>query len=272
MNDTNSRDTAFVMLAALPLPLIFAARGGVLFIVGALLTLLPEWALIMLISRVGKGKAGAFHLSVTAAAVTVLLSVISVFWFSGRAAAYIGKDIDRMLVVTLCLLSSLYIAFLSPSAMVRVCKAVTFLIVVLFLLTAALSVKNGDITNLHISSQDPGQEVKKGFLSAMPLCVPLVALLSVRLTKGEKLSGVSLYTPLKGAMLVLFTIPVIYVCGESAFYDKLPSYRLSAYSQSVLIERMNAPFILMCIMAAILFSAVFFGAAVTAVRGIYEKA
>ena len=181
-------------------------------------------------------------------------------------------DIDRMLVVTLCLLSSLYIAFLSPSAMVRVCKAVTFLIVVLFLLTAALSVKNGDITNLHISSQDPGQEIKKGFLSAMPLCVPLVALLSVRLTKGEKLSGVSLYTPLKGAMLVLFTIPVIYVCGESAFYDKLPSYRLSAYSQSVLIERMNAPFILMCIMAAILFSAVFFGAAVTAVRGIYEKA
>lgn len=254
MNDINSRDIALTSLGLMLLPIgsvIGVSQTPVLFAVGLMISIVPEWALLLILLNIPAGKASR-PIGALLSILLSILSVILVFYFADRLIPALGSGISLPLVITLMIISAAYMISLSHTAAVRVSKALLTLAVLLFLLTLALAIKNGDVTNLNISSKTPAYEVLSGVLWGITLALPSLYILSLRFISGRKLKGVlCIYTPVKAALVLLFTPPVIFVEGNVSG-DISPAYRFSTYASGLLLERGSVLYLIQVFISAVL--------------------
>ena len=260
MSLDDRRETLSPMLAFCLLPAMYLLKAQadnyLLFCLGAVLSLLPEGVLLVMIHS-AFGKKG----ETPAAIKTPLLIIIGIFFGTmsvftvlkfARINEYFSQQyIGSTLVIALVLLSGLYIASLSDGAAERLSSAVLLITLSMYIITVLMAVKNGDVSNLHISSASPFDDVKGGFFAGALIFEPDIWFWLLCLTHKRGLRW-GRFLALKGALLLLFTVPVIYVLGAHTRFSRLPSYDLSAYSKSVIIERFNGLFMMLITLSAII--------------------
>ncbi len=158
--------------------------------------------------------------------------------------------------------TALYICTLGPEPIAR--TAVIALALFAVMLTAVLLGTSGniDIHNLSASSHDPwGDTLRSGIFSIgrdselVLLCIMLPAL---RKSRGKTLySFIGIKYLLVAACVFLFSA----ILGEFAQSVQLPFFHLSSYSDTAVIARFDALFLIVWTFCAVIKSAVYFWAA-----------
>ncbi len=258
MNE-NKKSLLAPMLAICILPAMYLLRAGadnyLYFTLGAVLTLLPEGVLLILLGAAFYKKE-PMPLPVTLPLLTALglffgvMPFITVGGLSRLNSYFSSPYVGSLLVTMLILLSGLYIAFLSEGAVRRLCSAVLLIVLALFSAAVLTAIKSGELTNLHLYSPAPAEDIKRGLLAGALIFEPDLYYLTLCLTRGRQ-GGWGRFLAAKAGLILLFTLPVIYVLGEHAKNARLPAYELAAFSKSVLIERFNGLFMMCMTLAAI---------------------
>ena len=252
------------MLAIFLLPACFLLPSGadnyLLFTSGLLFALLPEGAVLLIIGAVFSKRPVprviSLPLAVFSGVFFIVCGVFSLRRFLPLTERFSSYYIGSGLLLTLLLFSAVYIASLSDGAIGRLCSAVLFLTLGLYSLTVLMALKNGTATALHLSSPSPYSDIEKGLISGLLILEPDVYFLMICLnSKGAHPSPLR-FLLAKGGIILLFTLPVIYVLGEHIHYSALASYDLAAYSKSVIIERFNGLFMGLMTIAAVTRAAV----------------
>ena len=241
------------------LPAVYLLSSGadnhLLFTLGAVLSLLPEAVLLVIVNaafkRKGAPRAVSVPLLLSSGIFFGTMSVLTVLGFVRANRYFSSHFVGSALVIALTVLSSLYIASLSDGAVRRLCSAVLLLELVLYGLIVLMALKNGTYTNLHLSSRSPFDDVKKGLLAGAMIFEPDVYFLVTCLISYDERPLWGRFLWLKGCILLLFTVPVLFVVGEHSHFSRLPAYDLSAYSKSVLVERFNGLFMGLVTLAAV---------------------
>lgn len=249
-------------LSLLPAMSLLGESAGnyVFFTIGVMLSLLPEALLLgilnALIKKPAKAQGRITRLFFAVSAVYFLaVTVYAVSELVGINGFLSQHRIGAALISVLLLLSGAYISSLSQGAQYRLSAAVLIITLLLFAAAALMAIKNGSALNLHLSSPTPADDMLKGLASGAALMTldvyyP-VSRISVRCERLDVLK----YAALKAAVLLLFTLPVIYVLGEHIHYSKMPAYDLAAFSKSVLIERFNGLYTLILTLSAAVMAA-----------------
>ena len=252
------------LLALCLLPSMFLLGGRadnyMLFTLGAVLSLLPEGAVLIILNAAFNKKGSpprllSLPLTAFIAAYFLAAGAFGVIHFV-RISGFLSQHrTGAWLIAVPLLLSGAYIAFLSQGAQRRVCSAVLLVTLVMYGITVLLSLKNGSITYLHISSRNPLDDAVKGFAAGVMITQPDVYFLLCRITGRTGRLNIPRYLALKLSLFVIFTLPAVYVLGEHIRYSRMPAYDLAAFSKSVIIERFNGLYVLTLTLAAALLTA-----------------
>lgn len=265
MPEERNKDILPPMLVLGMMPIMFLLNGSsdnyLLLTIGAALSLLAEAVLIAVINLLVKKDTAAQSVFIPP-----LLAVTALFFAAAgifavcelvRVSGFLSQHrVGEWLLCTPVVLSGVYIASLSVGAQRRLCCAVLLITLSMYGITVLFALKNGSVTNLHLFSSTPLDDVFKGFCAGAVSAVSAVYYLLARLSGSCKRISALRLLAFKVPVLLLFTLPVIYVLGEHIRYSRLPAYDLAAFSKSVVIERFNGLYVLILTLAAVSFAAV----------------